>query len=273
MKSWIFFGVSRGFRIFSSFSFRLNMNTRERNVFIFNDIDELMGKEKVVVSKNGPYIVSGDLPLAKEIAIVGKEGEPEFWKKGKEFPKQESYALCRCGHSCKKPFCDGAHIKEKFDGTESASTARFKEQAAIIHGPELELADAESFCASARFCHLAGGTWDNVEKSNNPNSKKIAIQTACNCPSGRLVVHDKRTGKIIEPKFVQSISLIEDPQDRVSGPIWLKGGIELESESGKKYETRNRVTLCRCGKSRNKPFCDGTHVDVRFNDGDESLKN
>lgn len=52
-----------------------------------------------------------------------------------------------------------------------------------------------------------------------------------------------------------------------SGPIWLKGDIDLESEDGTKYEKRSRVTLCRCGKSMNKPFCDGTHIDCSFNDG------
>ena len=46
----------------------------------------------------------------------------------------------------------------------------------------------------------------------------------------------------------------------------------IESADGKKYEIRNRVTLCRCGKSNNKPFCDGNHLQSRFNDGDKSLK-
>lgn len=77
---------------------------------------------------------------------------------------------------------------------------------------------------------------------------------------------------MIEPEFEPSIELIEDPQEKASGPIWLKGGIELEAADGTKYETRNRVTLCRCGKSHNKPFCDGSHIRARFNDGDENLK-
>ena len=33
------------------------------------------------------------------------------------------------------------------------------------------------------------------------------------------------------------------------------------------YEGRNRVTLCRCGASSNKPFCDGSHASVKFDDG------
>jgi CDGSH-type Zn-finger protein len=38
------------------------------------------------------------------------------------------------------------------------------------------------------------------------------------------------------------------------------------SGDGAAYETRNRVTLCRCGQSSNKPFCDGTHASVGFKD-------
>jgi CDGSH-type Zn-finger protein len=58
----------------------------------------------------------------------------------------------------------------------------------------------------------------------------------------------------------------------VSGPIWAKGGITVEAADGFQYEVRNRVTLCRCGASKNKPFCDGTHCSIKFNDGDETLK-
>jgi len=46
----------------------------------------------------------------------------------------------------------------------------------------------------------------------------------------------------------------------------------VESSDGTVYESRNRATLCRCGKSLNKPYCDGTHIMAGFNDGDESLK-
>ena len=70
-----------------------------------------------------------------------------------------------------------------------------------------------------------------------------------------MVTWDKKTKAPFEKKFQPSIEIIEDPQIKVSGPIWVKGGIEIESADGYKYETRNRVTLCRCGKSNNKPFC------------------
>jgi len=227
--------------------------------------------KKVSIIKDGPYLVSGKIPLAKELPIVGKSGELEEWKNGEKYPEQESYSLCRCGQSKNKPFCDGLHAEINFNGSETASRKEYIKQAEKISGPELDLTDVIELCSMARFCHLDGGTWDNVENSDNPKAKKSAIQSACNCPSGRLVVWDKKTKKPIETKFEPSIGLLEDPQARVSGPIWLKGGVELESADGTKYESRNRITLCRCGHSRNKPFCDGTHMNVGFNDGDASI--
>jgi CDGSH-type Zn-finger protein len=228
-------------------------------------------KSKIVVSKNGPYIVSGGLPLSTEISVAGEEGEPEKWEMGKAYPAGAKYALCRCGRSKNQPFCDGTHTRVRFDGTERASRKSYAEQAEKIEGPDLDLADAESLCSSARFCFPEGGTWELTAKSDDSKKRKTAIEQAGNCPSGRLVACDKKTGKPIEPRFVPSISLIEDPQAETSGPIWVKGGVAIESEQGRAYETRNRVTLCRCGRSKNKPFCDGSHIRAKSNDGDESL--
>ena len=61
--------------------------------------------------------------------------------------------------------------------------------------------------------------------------------------------------------------LVEDPQEQCSGPIWLRGRIPVVSADGFAYEVRNRVTLCRCGASKNKPFCDASHYAIKFNDG------
>jgi CDGSH-type Zn-finger protein len=232
----------------------------------------MKNNKKVIISKDGPYLVSGNLSLGKDIAIAGDEGEPEEWQPGEQYPQQEKYSLCRCGQSKNMPYCDSAHKRINFDGTEIADRGQYLKRADKISGPELDLTDVEDLCSSARFCHLAGGTWNNTENSNFPEAKIAAVKSACNCPSGRLVIWDKKTGQPIEPKLEPSVGLIEDPMAKASGPIWLKGGIDLESADGQKYETRNRVTLCRCGHSNNKPFCDGKHLRARFNDGDASLK-
>jgi CDGSH-type Zn-finger protein len=228
--------------------------------------------QMITVTKNGPYRVAGSLPLSKQIMVPGKDGDPIRWKEGERSRTQDEYFLCRCGGSKGKPYCDSSHMKNRFNGKETASRKKYIQQAERIPGPKLLLTDAEALCSAARFCHLAGGTWKLTEDSDDKKSRKLAIQTACDCPSGRLVAWDKKTKKAIERKFKPSIGLIEDPGAGVSGPIWARGMIQLVSSDGSRYEKRNRMTLCRCGGSKNKPFCDGNHMDARFNDGDKSLK-
>jgi len=74
------------------------------------------------------------------------------------------------------------------------------------------------------------------------------------------------TGEPLEPEYVPSISLVQDPANDCSGPLWLRGGVQLVGADGFDYEIRNRMTLCRCGASKNKPFCDGSHVSIGFSD-------
>ncbi len=140
-----------------------------------------------------------------------------------------------------------------------ASNEPYLKQAKIMPGPTLELIDVVDLCASARFCNRAGGIWNLIPRSDDLDAKRVAIEEAGDCPSGRLVVWDKKTGEAIEPKLKKSIGLVEDPSRESSGPIWVRGGIPIRSADGKIYEVRNRVTLCRCGKSSIKPFCDSSH--------------
>lgn len=217
------------------------------------------GKNRIRVSKNGPYLVSGGIPVVEYIIVADADETANEWRIGKRYRSPEKCSLCRCGQSENKPYCDGTHVRVKFDGTETAGLEPYIRQAKEINGPALKLTDAEVLCASARFCHRGGGIWNLVPQSDNSDAKRIATEEAGDCPSGRLVVCDRETQKPIEPKLEQSIGLIEDPQMKVSGPIWVRGGILIESEDGKAYEIRNRVTLCRCGKSGNKPFCDSNH--------------
>jgi CDGSH-type Zn-finger protein len=221
----------------------------------------------VMVSEDGPYIVTGSVPLSKQIIGADKEGGSETWEQGKTYGLQETYSLCRCGQSRTKPFCDGSHLRTHFDGTETASHEPYLKQAEGIDGPTVMLSDAQGLCAFARFCDTHGQIWNQVRHTADPNRREAFIHQAGQCPSGRLVVWDKKTGEALEPKLPVSIGLIEDPVQECSGPIWVRGGIQIESEAdGFKYEVRNRVTLCRCGQSQNKPFCDGSHAAVKFRD-------
>ena len=214
---------------------------------------------KIKVTKNGPYLVSGEIPIQKQVIIADSEGTANEWQQSTKYPPQKTCLLCRCGQSKNKPFCDGTHVKTGFDGTETAGEEAYLNQPKKIDGPTLKLEDTEDLCASARFCHRAGGIWNLVPKSDKPENKQVAIEETCDCPSGRLVITDKKARKTIEPNLPKSIGLIEDPEMGVSGPVWVRGGIPVESADGKTYKIRNRVTLCRCGKSANKPFCDSSH--------------
>jgi len=223
---------------------------------------------RVRISKNGPYLVSGALPLHKQTIGTNEEGESTSWDQGPQYPAQEQYALCRCGHSASKPFCDGTHAKVGFDGSETASREPYLDQAEVIRGPTMSLTDVEGLCAFARFCDPHGKVWNLVGASDEPAAGKHFVSQTCACPSGRLVAWDNETGKPIEPAFEPSIALIEDPAQHCSGPIWLRGGVQLIGADGFGYEIRNRMTLCRCGASQNKPFCDGTHASIGFSDSE-----
>ena len=216
---------------------------------------------KITVSKNGPYIVTGKVPLTTSEICNDDQGYCRTWREVKRYPVQEKYALCRCGQSDNKPFCDGTHAKIHFDGTEAGDREPFDKGAGVISGPALTLADNEHLCVHARFCMRAGGIWNLVEQSGDQEARYIAIEEACNCPSGRLVITDNESGKAIEPEFEKSIVVIEYPPRGEHGPLWVRGGIPIESADGKPYEIPNRVTLCRCGRSGNKPFCDGSHIE------------
>ena len=216
-------------------------------------------KFKVKVTTNGPYLISGGIPLSEQSMCIDPDGQCHGWKEGQKYPVQISYALCRCGQSQNKPYCDGSHAKVKFNGTEEADNKPYMEQAREFNGPDLKLTDVENLCAGARFCHRAGGTWKLTQQSADPQAKQTAIEESGDCPSGRLVTWEKN-GEVIEANFEPSLGLVEDTQAKKRGPIWVRGGIPVESVDGKIYEIRNRVTLCRCGKSSNKPFCDGSHL-------------
>jgi CDGSH-type Zn-finger protein len=222
---------------------------------------------KITITLNGPYAVEGAISLSKQIIETDAEGQSRTWGRGESFEAGASYRLCRCGRSSNKPFCDSTHTKIGFDGTETASRAPYVEQVEVIEGPTMDLTDAESLCAFARFCDPDGRIWNLIEGTDDPDVVEKVKYESGHCPSGRLVVWDKATGQPYEPVFSPSIGLVEDPKLAVSGPLWVRGGITVYSADGKAYEVRNRMTLCRCGASSNKPFCDGSQASIGFADG------
>jgi CDGSH-type Zn-finger protein len=226
----------------------------------------LKDEPKIVVSKDGPYLVSGGIPLSIQTIIPDERGFSWDWKQGKTLTKASKYKLCRCGHSKNKPFCDDTHMTIAFEGEENLSRGPSLGHAKRYDGQTLTLQDTEVLCAHARFCLAVGGIWKQVKTSDDLDARELAVREANHCPSGRLAVVDKGTQKEIEHDLTPSIGVVEDPVRGCSGPLWVRGGIRIEFEDGVPYEVRNRVTLCRCGVSSNKPFCNGSHMSIKFRD-------
>ena len=222
-------------------------------------------KHKISIAPNGPYLVEGGVKLTHQHIVTNEKGESLDWREGEPVRVPASYKLCRCGHSAAKPFCDGSHKKVNFDGTETAGHALYKDQAERFEGPQMVVEDAEKLCAFARFCDPHGQIWNLVNDTDQPRARTLVEQEAGRCPSGRLVARD-RAGKALEPQLEPSIGLVQDTAKKVSGPLWVRGGIPVIGADGEEYEVRNRVTLCRCGASKNKPFCDGSHASIGFDD-------
>jgi CDGSH-type Zn-finger protein len=224
---------------------------------------------KIKITKDGPYMVTGGVPLEDRIMRSEDGGHHRFYEPGAALEQKGSYALCRCGHSKTMPFCDGTHAKVNFDGTEVADRTPYDDRSDLeaFEGGMLKLTD-DGRCAFARFCHRKGGdVWTLTEEAADADTKSEAIAAANECPAGRLVQHDKENGNAeIEPELEPKIAILQDPEKQSSGPIAVEGGIPLESADGTMYETRNRYALCRCGGSRNKPFCDAMHVTLGFED-------
>lgn len=222
---------------------------------------------KIVINSTGPYLVYGNPQLLKQFIMPDIEGKSWEYKEGLGYSTdKEPTALCRCGHSKNHPYCDSSHLTTDWLPELTADNIPLLRDAEVTEGSTLQLTDNNNYCALARFCDAKGQVWNLLDRSSNAVERELTIREASNCPSGRLKAWDKNSGKPFEPKYVASLVLLEDTMARCSGPIWVRGGIPIDSDTGIHYELRNRVTLCRCGNSNNKPFCDGSHIEAKFHD-------
>ena len=219
----------------------------------------------VVVLKNGPYLVRGTPPLHLQTIEPNAKGQSWSYRQGTEFKVKDKTALCRCGHSKSKPYCDGTHAKVPVDLEETATFEPMLNAAEEIDGPRYSLTDNERYCAFGRFCDNGERIWNEVQIAGDQHAE-LALYMAHQCPAGRLLIWDRASGEPVEKPLPPSLSLIEDPGAGCSGPLVLRGGIRVESAKGESYEIRNRQALCRCGASSNKPFCDGSHASMKFQD-------
>jgi CDGSH-type Zn-finger protein len=224
---------------------------------------------RIKITKDGPYIVTGRAPVVRQVIVSAPDGESVGWAQT-ETVTDHDCTLCRCGASNSKPYCDGSHALVGFDGTETASREPYAERAEVLDGHGLVITDVKELCSEARHCHAYGGVWHEIDETAHENVRDRVIAQCQMCPSGRYVAVDKDTGQPLEPASAVTVGLVKDPAQSCDGPIWARGGIPVEGADGFAYEVRDRQTLCRCGRSSNKPFCDGSHIAAGFREEEHS---
>ncbi len=217
---------------------------------------------RVRIRQDGPYEVVGSPPLVRTAQIETEFGEPVGWEDPTPIDAPTEFDLCRCGRSSRKPFCDASHETTPFDGTEVADRGPRAERARALQGDGVVLTDDVSLCTHAGHCaDRFTDVWEMIRRTSDPEVRARLQHMVDLCPSGRIAHAATADAEPDEPELEPSIAVIRD------GPLWVRGRIPVESADGSTYEVRNRVTLCRCGRSSNKPFCDGTHKVIGFRDG------
>ncbi len=216
---------------------------------------------RVQVMNGGPYVVSGGVPLKEMAPVQTLNGEPLAWHVLREIDEsRDLYALCRCGQSSDKPYCDGSHASAEWAAAETADRRPMAERANRIEGPAGVMLDDESVCIGAGFCGTrTTNAWDLMGEEGGEASAQVASMAAM-CPSGRLAYIAEGESDPVEPDLAPEIAILP------GGPLWVRGGIRVESASSEPWEDQNRRNLCRCGASKNKPFCDGAHSDIHFDE-------
>ena len=220
--------------------------------------------KRIVVNKNGAYVVEGDVPLVRKTQVVSEFGEPLTWKTDGVIPTDEGeYDLCRCGQSSDMPFCDSTHRRAGFDGTETADTGsterrRYK----FAGGTHIIVEKDSSLCMLSGYCGFSDTDLNHLVASTEDTKMRALVMTMVErCPAGSLTYRIEADEPEIEPDLPQQIAVTTEitSEGPITGPLWVTGGIPVLRSDGQPFETRNRVTLCNCGNSGNKPLCDGTH--------------
>ncbi|SEH03964.1 Zn-finger domain of CDGSH type-containing protein [Nonomuraea solani] len=223
-------------------------------------------RQRIVVLPGGPYVVYGGIPLRRKRKIVSAENNALTWKTGEPLETEDIYALCRCGHSGDKPFCDGTHAVIGFDGTETAGERPYRELRHVHDGVGISAQRVGELCVHAAFCigrtrpiaAMLADTGDSDVRSD-------VMGRIDHCPSGSYSYALERGGDTIEADLPRAVSVLEE-ENGLASALWVTGGVPVERSDGRPLETRNRMTLCRCGHSGNKPLCDGTHREIGFHE-------
>lgn len=201
-------------------------------------------------AQNGPYLVKGATTVVRNAD-------------GKAFEAKGSCALCRCGGSRNKPFCDGTHASNGFKS--ARSDERLPDKIDHYEGTGISIHDNRGLCAHAGVCtdNLPEVFRIGQEPWIDPDGAEAArvAQVVARCPSGAL-------SYTLNQRLYRDTGDAESISFAPNGP-YVVCGAQLEGVDPPQGFS-DHCTLCRCGGSKNKPFCDGTHWNLKFDEHAEA---
>ncbi|HWG24534.1 CDGSH iron-sulfur domain-containing protein [Actinospica sp.] len=211
----------------------------------------------IQVAANGPYLVTNARRVLDGLGVP--------------IATTPQTALCRCGRSGHKPFCDGAHARTGF--TDAKDPDRVPDRRDTYVGQQVTVLDNRGICQHAGYCtdRLDTVFHSGSEPFVTPSGGRMdeIIRAVRDCPSGALSYavdgHEARQETDHHGTREPTITVTAD------GPYRITGAIELTGHDGEDHPraegaSREHYALCRCGHSQNKPFCSGAHYYVEFRD-------
>jgi CDGSH-type Zn-finger protein len=207
----------------------------------------------IIVAPDGPYLAT-NLPALNDWLGVAVSARPQL-------------ALCRCGQSQLKPLCDGSHRDVGFSGAKNSK--RVADRRDSYDGLQLTILDNRGLCAHSGFCtdRLKNVFHVDGEPFVTPSGGRFdeIIQAVRSCPSGALsfAVAGREMREEVDQSRSPAIEISKDGPYRVTGAIPL---LDMEGEPVARNigASLEHYSLCRCGKSQNKPFCSGMHWYATF---------
>lgn len=212
-----------------------------------------MSKAKITVIENGPLRAQH---VKKLVA----------WK-GEELPCTDEMVLCRCGESENKPYCDGAHKNHGFTGENTEKHIR--NITIAYQGKEITIYDNRNICSHIGYCTAELPTvFTNKNPWIDPDGDTVEkIIAICDkCPSGALSYECKDGERSFGQEDDTPTIQLVGRHERYHGPYHITGRVKIEGQLSRSPESQIKAALCRCGRSKNKPYCNGDHRFIRSED-------
>ncbi len=214
--------------------------------------------KRIIGIKNGPFLVE-NVRFLKSAS-------------GKNIEVEESYTLCRCGESMDKPFCDGLH--EIFEYEDEKDPYRTPDQVEVYKGELITIYENRGVCSHRGFCYedlpqvwrMEKGLRIDMSVVNTQEMVDKVIDICRRCPSGALSFSLPSEERDLDGFSDEGTISIAPRRYGYDGPFEVTGGVAYSDDAGNKPESKDHYALCRCGKSKNMPFCSGEHWKAKFLD-------